>query len=314
MATEAGMNFEINLSLLCEFFNITEYFGKNKKVALQLTLDPEIFEFVRPYSDANATALASATVIMKDPYIQYHYYKIKQSIPMAKSAYINSMPESPYNVLRIAHYDQVINYVENQTITTVKMGNTKTADVTPHAIIISCTIRSENDHLSRGCMSTRELAHSIIKKITLNNFRRTYMNSAGDSIEYSLDKSMDQKLLYNAHRSWCNGNSPSTQNIYNMAKLYSNDVDSFKKNIQGYFDNTNYSEFLVIDTTSDFNVIEDMPPAVISGNNAFEIVVEFRQAFTGMLTFYLQVPAVIVQTSTGANENYALFPKKVKIS
>ena len=315
--SENGFHFRVPLSLLCEFFQINTYYGKGKELKIEFYIENDmnqLLELIRPYTAADETALAGVGVAMKNAMIYVNTYRIKQSIPLEKTLYMNSNKDTPYTLLRFAHYEQVVTNIENQTSVTILLGSIKTADVVPHSIILSVLSKKENDHLNKNCFTPSEMATSYIKNINLQNFRRTFVNSPGDNQELDLDKVDDQQFLFRSYVSWCKGNTPSTLNINNFSEYYTADDDTFIKTPQDYFSQTNISDPLVIDTTSDYNYVNDQPPAIVSGNNAFQITIQFRERFTGICTLYFQHPAQMIQTGTGEDENYTYVPNKFKSS
>ena len=76
----------------------------------------------------------------------------------------------------------------------------------------------------------------------------------------------------------------------------------------------NYSEPLVIDTTSDCNYIEDKPPAVISGNNASRLVITFKRQLNCVIEVSLMGPAGLVSVGIGRNESISYYPNRLKTS
>ncbi|XP_047140486.1 uncharacterized protein LOC124815749 [Hydra vulgaris] len=186
----------------------------------------------------------------------------------------------------------------------------------PHCVLFSVQSKKESDHLTKSSMTPAEIACTMIKKITFHNFRRTFVNSSGDTYVIDLEnKPEDQQLCYRSYVSWCKGNTPSTLSINNFADFYTYDDDSFIRNPKDYFSKTqNLTEPLAIDTTSDYNYVNDKPPATIQGNNSLQITVDFVTNFKGIITLYLQLAAQLVQTGTGEDENYTYFPFKFKSS
>ena len=227
-----GYPFSVPLKLLCEIFGIDEYIGKNKKWRIELNLEQDmtkLMEHIRPITDLEVVNNASAVFVIENPVIALNNYKIANTLAAQKLLAIQQHGNDPYYLSRFAHFESITTTVENQSTTTIALGNNKSSDTVPHAIIISVKNRFDAEHNNKLCLSARELAAEVIQTIEIFNFRRTFLNSPGDTITIDLRNPQHLRQLWLDHISFSNGGKSSTFDIKNISDLYDRENDSFIK-------------------------------------------------------------------------------------
>ena len=318
MATPAGYTFRVPLYSLDNIFNIQDYWGKNKKIRIEIDITKKIencFEYIRPITDEPTTAFMKSLVFkLNNVKIVGNEVRLSDSYVIERNKLESAHPNEAYAEFRGDYYERrAIALKENTTTEIVQLNTMKTENRTPHLVLVGLYATDQFTHENFFCLPARNLIQEVCTKVTARNLRVNFSDSQGQTRVYDLTNSETQHQLYQQYLSFINNGTTSTYDLRKQAPKYTKDwINSFSKTFDEYWKRS-YDEPLCFDFTNDLNIVENMDSAYILGSNQAQLEFTFSTPIKNAILLVQTLhPYTMSATGSGLSKIISVFPSGLR--